>query len=106
MYAGGTMRSVTECNCCLLSCVFLLSDCYMCFSPLTYTAQVGRSLVAYATLPESVSTAQLAPGSVFNTTAAISLTPITITAGQPNPLTGQITVRSSSCTRAAVCDMA
>ena len=58
-----------------------------------HNVQVGRSLVAYATLPESVSTAQLAPGTVFNTTAAISLTPITITAAQPNPLTGQITVR-------------
>ncbi len=54
--------------------------------------EVGRSLIAYAELPQAVPSSELTPGATFNTTAAISLTPITISVAQPDSTTGSIVV--------------
>lgn len=56
--------------------------------------EVGRSLIAYDVIPASVTSGMLTPGVTFNTTAAISLTPITISVAQPNATTGATVVRA------------
>lgn len=46
--------------------------------------EVARGLVAYSTLQQPVTGQQLFNGAVFNTSAAIGLTPITIAVGPPD----------------------
>ena len=63
--------------------------------------QVGAKVISYSVVPQSLPSGSLTPGAVFNTTAAISLTPITLSVGQPQP-SGRITVSSSIFHRAVV----
>lgn len=45
--------------------------------------EIGRSLIAYASIPQAIPTTALRPGAIFNSSAAISLTPITVSVAPP-----------------------